>query len=394
MELASREPIIFNLTPRVPIGATLQAYWADKPGQHVALRNGDPGQADDQIALTPYFRLNLEEGWQWRSNPVGVLWDDDLERGFGPDLIEARTQDELLYNDPEWGYFGTMISGAGIDDNVAYKVRMAADYRSRTFGQSLSSSPFELAVSEGWTWLPTPYFYDRRLEGIFSADDLREGMVVVAKEDGSAEWDGTEWQGDLEVLPAEQSFLLYVPDGAATTLHYRYEQLMPQGNEAATARRQRTERQTVGHDVARRFRDNTSLVADLPQLPATSDYQLLAYVGGELRGAGTYTGGHHFLTIHADGGERVSLRLTDVRHGVSYAIDESLTVGGPRFGSLREPLQLHSQEAVQGIASVHSSEFIVHSYDLQGRRADTGARPGLRIVRYADGTVRKLINQQ
>ncbi|MBQ8127027.1 MAG: hypothetical protein IJ176_01355 [Prevotella sp.] len=396
-ELVSRDPIIYNVTFQVPIGVDVRPYWADAPESDIQLwpsaeAGWDPG-------IMPRFRLDLREGWQWRTNPCGYLWDDDLVEGFGPDLIEARTQETLLYNDPEWGYFGTMMEAGGIDDNVAYKVRMAADYRSRTFGLTVTgTSDFRLPVTEGWTWMPSPYLYDRRLENIFDPAQLTEGMTIISKEQGSAEWDGSQWQGDLEVLPTEQSFLLYMPEGGPASLTFRNERQMAQGHETAAAPARRLDAAAATapaeiHTTARRFRDNMTMVVTMPQLSEPDAYQIEAYVGGELRGQGTCRGGRYFVTVHADGGERVSFRLTDIRTGAQYAVDERVTVAQPRLGSLRRPVELHSAAATQGVGTVQSSEFIVHSYDLLGRPVPESHRGAVTIQRTADGRVRKVVTR-
>ena len=396
-ELVSREPIIYNVTFNEPIGADVRPYWADKPETDIEF--WPAGGTERNPYIQAYFRLDLKEGWQWRSNPSGTLLGDDLERGFGSDLIEARTQEELLYNDPEWGYFGTMMEGSGIDDNVAYKVRMAADHRSRTFGLTVTgTSDFRLPVTEGWTWMPSPYLYDRRLENIFDPAQLTEGMTIISKEQGSAEWDGSQWQGDLEVLPTEQSFLLYMPEGGPASLTFRNERPMAQGQEtaAAPARRLDTAAATAPadlHAIARRFRDNMTMVVTMPQLSEPDAYRIEAYVDGELRGQGTCRSGRYFVTVHADGGERVSFRLTDIRTGAQYAVDERVTVAQPRLGSLRRPVELHSAAATQGVGTVQSSEFIVHSYDLLGRPVPESHRGAVTIQRTADGRVRKVVTR-
>lgn len=396
-ELVSREPIIYNVTFHVPIGVDVRPYWNSSPETDIELWPAGGSEKDSYIK--PYFRLDLKEGWQWRTNPCGNLFANDLLIGFGAYLIEARTQNELLYNDPKWGYFGTMMEGDGISDNVAYKVRMAADYRSRTFGLTVNgTSEFTLPVGEGWIWMPSPYLYDRRLENIFYDDQLIEGLTIVSKEQGSAEWDGSKWQGDLEVLTAEQSFLLYIPEGDPFELRFKNERTMAQGNEMPAGVRSDVLRSTTNgqssmNTVARRFRDNMTMVVTMPQLPNPDDYQIEAYVGGELRGLGTCRNGRYFVTVHADGGERVNFRLTDLNSGALYAVDERITVSQPRLGSLRQPVELHSAAATQGVGKVWSEKCEVSTYDLLGRSADSSRKNVITIQRSADGSVHKVIRK-
>ena len=405
ISLASRNPIIYNLTFTCPIGVEIWANMGDRPDARVEL--WPAGSNEDNSYISPYFRLNLEEGWQWRSNPDGLLWDDHIQAGFGPDLIEVRTQTKALYNDPVYGYFGSLME-EGIDDNVAYKVRMAADYRSRTVSHTIGAGTTRLGVNvrEGWTWIPTPYLYDRRLENIFDPAQLTEGMVIISKEQGSAEWNGTEWEGDLQVLPTEQSFLFYMPEGESFRLRYETERGMPQGDESAepSARSHaegvspfnvhRAEGSFNVHSVARRFRDNMTMVVTMPQLAEPAGYELRAYVGDEMRGLGhANAAGRFFVTVHADGGEQVSFRIADLNTGAEYAVDERITSNEPRLGSLRQPVELHSTPFSQGVGTVHCSDFTVHSYDLLGRPVADSQKGAITIQRSADGRVRKVIRK-
>ena len=145
--------------------------------------------------------------------------------------------------------------------------------------------------------------------------------------------------------------------------------------------------------VARRFRDNMTMVVTMPQLHNPDDYQMEAYVGGELRGLGTCRNGRYFVTVHADGGERVSFRLTDLNSGAQYAVDERITVSQPRLGSLRQPVELHSAAATQGVGKVWSEKCEVSTYDLLGRSADSSRKNVITIQRSADGSVHKVIRK-
>jgi len=328
-------------------------------------------------------RLAFSEGWQWRTNPYGTLDVSNLETIFGSSLVEARTQQELLYNDPELGYFGTIMAGEGIPENTAYKVKMQRDEVSYIDSGSGAGS-WTVELEEGWTWIPSIYFYDRRLTTAFDAGDLHEGTVIVSKDQGSAEWNGSEWEGDLQVLPSHQSFLCYYPDETPGLLSYAPEAMMAQGHEtpdagtddplsAAPANSSLFALDASLQETARRFRDNMTMVAALN----TSLSSLLsplsslnAYVGEELRGVGRQINGRYHITIHADGGERVSLRLRDA-DGREWPVDEQFTVRQLRLGSLRQPVALHSQALLQGIDDAELPlPSVQHAtyYDLQGRR--------------------------
>ena len=392
-QLVSREPFSYNVTGLVPGWANIEIWPKDGSSQepYPLYSDVDGETLFDGFGINE--RLAFSEGWQWRTNPYGDLDAQNIEAVFGPSLIEARTQQELLYNDPELGYFGTIMTGEGIPENMAYKVKMQNDavgYLARgTYYPSWS-----IVLEEGWTWIPTYYFYDRQLTTAFAGNNLPEGTVIVSKEDGSAEWNGTEWEGDLQVLPTRQSFLCYYPDTEPYTLQYASEFEMPQGSltpsgpspypslvgrGADTYAAGITDGKSIYSspykggagegsaqlkETARRFRDNMTMVATVN---GAANQTLLAYVGDELRGIGSAINGRYHLTVHADGGERISLRLLDA-DGYEWPVDEQFTVSQLRLGSLRQPVALHSQAWTQGINNVQRSTFNVQRiYDLQGR---------------------------
>jgi hypothetical protein len=155
---------------------------------------------------------------------------------------------------------------------------------------------------------------------------------------------------------------------------------------------------TVPDYLARRFRDNLTMVATLPLLNNLADYQLRAYVGDELRGVGHAGDADRvFVTVHADGGECVSFHLADLCTGIEYAVDETVIVAQPRLGSLRQPVALHATGLTQGIADLpmeSTATSPAQCYDLQGRSLlPSSHAKGLIIRRTANGSFRKVIQR-
>jgi hypothetical protein len=60
--------------------------------------------------------------------------------------------------------------------------------------------------------------------------------------------------------------------------------------------------------------------------------------------------GRFFITAHTDRGEQVTLKLRHEPTGFTADIDETLTTGTMRMGSLRQPVQLHAANLTQNIA--------------------------------------------
>ena len=264
------------------------------------------------------------------------------------------------------------------------------------------TSGYSVTVNDGWTWIPSPYYFDRQLTAVFDPSQLPEGLVIISKERGSAEWDGSEWIGDLQVLPANESFLCYAETDNPLTLTYRPEAEMTHDNDEALMETPASARSIFitdkpWHYDATRFRDNMTMVMQLPQLEHPADYSIGAFVGNECRGEGHFvTGNRHalgyfFTTIHCYEGERISFRLYHLPSGHQYTIDQTIISTGLRLGSLREPMSFTSEGQATAISGASASfPHIEQTYDLMGRKVRSTQR-GLLLQKLSDGTFRRII---
>lgn len=375
-------PLNFDLTPQYPGMVSVQATIG---GQPITLRDmtGGPLTKMEVGASVP-----LESGWHWRSNPYGDIVQYNIGWIFPSEqFIEARTQDALLYNDPTWGYFGTLME-QGIAQNTCYKLKMASTATPATLTQGRYVAGYSVTLDGDWTWVGCPYYYDRLISNV-RPKGAAEGMVIVTKENGSAEYDGTTWKGDLKVLRSGEGLMVYNPTAEACTLTFTPESLLPQGNQAAPARAAQV---SPWHYDASRFMNNTTIVATLLDEELSDDWSVGVFVGDECRGEGHYVDGLFFITAHTERGEAVSLRLCHEPTGRQMAIDGTITTNQMRLGSLSQPVVLHSQELA---LSVHGAEPELRGAscevrDLTGRRV-TASHRGIQLRRQTDGTVRKVI---
>lgn len=375
-------PLNFDLTPQYPGMVSVQTTIG---GQPITLRDmtGGPLTKMEVGASVP-----LESGWHWRSNPYGDIVQYNIGWIFPSEqFIEARTQDALLYNDPTWGYFGTLME-QGIAQNTCYKLKMASTATPATLTQGRYVAGYNVTLDGDWTWVGCPYYYDRLISNV-RPKGAAEGMVIVTKENGSAEYDGTTWKGDLKVLRSGEGLMVYNPTAEACTLTFTPESLLPQGNQAAPARAAQV---SPWHYDASRFMNNTTIVATLLDEELSDDWSVGVFVGDECRGEGHYVDGLFFITAHTERGEAVSLRLCHEPTGRQMAIDGTITTNQMRLGSLSQPVVLHSQELA---LSVHGAEPELRGAscevrDLTGRRV-TASHRGIQLRRQTDGTVRKVI---
>lgn len=344
--------------------------------------------------------LPLNDGWQWRTNPYGDITAgadavNGMERVFmGNNFYEARTQTDLLINDPSWGYFGTLLN-AGLEQNSCFKIKMTRGSKAPSLLYDGNLAAANVTLVPGWNWVGYPYFYNHSLNGMFTdiENTFPEGLVIISKDGGSAEWNGQAWEGDLSVLKNHEGYLIQNPSNENVELVFKTEvfYFQPVNDDAAApVKGQLAERRVWQYDASQ-FMNNMTMVATLPEITDPENYSIGAFVGDECRGEGRIVDGKAFITIHTDGGEEVNFRL------YNKVLDRYFTVGEvvaaqTRLGSLKAPVKLHFAPGVAtGVAGVNvQGTTQTGVYDLSGRRVSANQR-GVHIQRMADGTVRKLL---
>ena len=90
--------------------------------------------------------------------------------------------------------------------------------------------------------------------------------------------------------------------------------------------------------------------------------------------------------------QRVTVNGQPTDHWTYDAPARTLTVSIPAT-PCSERLFIGVDEATDGVETVHSPEFTVHSYDLLGRPVTESHRGAVTIQRSADGRVRKVVTR-
>ena len=367
-------------------------YSSEVPGKYSILPVGGSSTKELDIPL----KSLQAKGWQWCSLPQMCLYatnegGDDFESFFGPDLAEVRTQFDEVINDPSWGLFGSLLN-FGIQ-SAMYKLKMNAAHTGFLhYGYSIGKEYETPRLDPGWNWIECPYFYNRLLSNAIPANQLVKDMVIISKSDGSAQWDGTKWVGDLKALKRGQGYILFLPGTSYTRIMMNDETLMPQGNEdGGSSGAPRHDESPWQYDHTQ-FADNMTMVATVEGIIDFDRYTIGAFVGDECRGEGEFIDGLAFITVHGNGGEQVSFRLHDRYMGEFFDIDQTV-ISKTRLGSLDEPVRLSSQGFTDGINTIHVDNGIQgETYDTNGRRLN-GLQRGINIVRQSDGTVRKVLKK-
>lgn len=308
-------------------------------------------------------RYMQKAGWKWTSlYSGGVSWNSP-EYELGDVVEEIRSEDALLHNDPEYGYFGDLNR---LEPGECYKIKVKEEepglLNLRIYpGGYEDMRPYRQIVPM-WNWLGNPYQYDHDINSVFSTEDANAnkfnvGDRIVSKDNGFAEYNGEKWTGTLTTLHAGLGYMYFNAASDTINMELKYEWNMPQGTPVMNAPQHK---QSVWTYNSAPFADNMTIVADLGNDYSAERFTVGAFVGDECRGEGEMIDGKCFITVHADKGETISFQLHDAVSGEMRTINEQMPFA-KMAGSLRAPQRLTVGGIVTGItaADIASSGIAV-----------------------------------
>lgn len=298
-------------------------------------------------------RYMQKAGWKWASlYGGGVSWNSP-EYELGNVVEEIRSEDALLHNDPEYGYFGDLNS---LDTGTCYKIKVKEeepgllDLRIKYTGAYEDMRTYRQIVPM-WNWLGNPYQYDHDINSVFVKEENRNvfnvGDRIVSKDDGFAEYNGEKWTGTLTTLRAGLGYMYFNAGSENVDMELEHEYYMPQGTPVMNVPQHK---QSVWTYNSAPFADNMTIVADLGNDYSAERFTVGAFVGDECRGEGEMIDGKCFITVHADKGETISFKLYDAVSGEMRTINEQMPFA-KMAGSLRAPQRLTVGGIVTGITA-------------------------------------------
>ena len=298
-------------------------------------------------------RYMQKSGWKWASlYSGGVSWNSP-EYELGNVVEEIRSEDALLHNDPEYGYFGDLNR---LEPGTCYKIKVKEEepglLNLRIYpGGYEDMRPYRQIVPM-WNWLGNPYQYDHDINSVFSTEDANAnkfnvGDRIVSKDNGFAEYNGEKWTGTLTTLHAGLGYMYFNAASDTINMELKYEWNMPQGTPVMNAPQHK---QSVWTYNSAPFADNMTIVADLGNDYSAERFTVGAFVGDECRGEGEMIDGKCFITVHADKGETISFKLHDAVSGEMRTINEQMPFA-KMAGSLRAPQRLTVGGIVTGITA-------------------------------------------
>lgn len=355
-------------------------------------------------------RLLLGEGWSWISlfaNKVG----QDIFYKYFYDAQEIRSQYMLVYNDPEYGFFGDLKE---LTTAEAYKVCVKDGAHFDMFlydgGVYNYNTGRDINLMPGWTWVSNPYCFDHDLQVAFGKATFANDSRIVSKNDGFATFQDGQWVGTLTRFNAGEGYLVYNAAAENAFVSFAAEGVIPKAEPRSVASARRAAEQSVWSYDGSRFADNMSVICQPTTALEADRYTIGAFVGDECRGEGRMINGRFFVTVHGEMGEKVSFRLYDALTGEYFVLDDAVDFAST-VGTYQRPMALNTP-TLTGIDSVTGDQGVavyldggrvvvagvaaesVEVYNASGMRvAAEGLGTGVYVVRVktASGTITRTL---
>ena len=355
-------------------------------------------------------RLLLGEGWSWISlfaNKVG----QDIFYKYFYDAQEIRSQYMLVYNDPEYGFFGDLKE---LTTAEAYKVCVKDGAHFDMFlydgGVYNYNTGRDINLMPGWTWMSNPYCFDHDLQVALGKATFANDSRIVSKDDGFATFQDGQWVGTLTRFNSGEGYLVYNAAAENAFVSFAAEGVIPKAEPRSVASARRAAEQSVWSYDGSRFADNMSVICQPTTELEADRYTIGAFVGDECRGEGRMINGRFFVTVHGEMGEKVSFRLYDALTGEYFVLDDAVDFAST-VGTFQRPMALNTP-TLTGIDSVTGDQGVtvyldggrvvvagvaaesVEVYNASGMRvAAEGLGTGVYVVRVktASGTITRTL---
>lgn len=318
-------------------------------------------------------KIRFTTGWSWISIFSGSITVDEMSGT----LEEARSQNELVIDDPVWGLFGNLYV---MDKYQGYKVNIKEnadilDFVIQEFWFNEDGHVEDIELEHGWNWKPYPYEYPYYVGDIFKAEQFNEGDQILSKNDGFVTLNNGIWEGSLDMLRPNQGYLIYstteVDNPVYIKMPNRYD--LEQGTFEYLPQAPKRDRSVWSYDGSR-FANTMAIIGQI-DLKETQDYTIGAFVGDECRGEGKFVNGRAYITAAGEAGEVVTLRLYNTW------TDEFVEVEGAveftdMAGSVKAPVRFNAKTtAIENVVAgaltiqghVATADGTIQVLDAQGK---------------------------
>lgn len=345
----------------------------------------------DTLKIQILQHVELAEGWNWMSLYSDQLYEDQIKTYFS-NAQEIRSQHELLYNDPGYGFFGSL---ANINCGSTYKVNVKEGQSVDFYAPEIQYYTGDAAdakaeyIMSGWQWKSFPYCFRHYVAEVLGKASLPNGSRIISK-DGFTECYEGKWAGTLETIVPGEGYLIYNSSEDYLEITWPAESKLTKVERSKAAKRAPSYSPFSYNKT--RFADNMTIIAKSDEYLDGERYSVGAYVDGECRGAGRIIDGKMYITVHGEQGDKVAFKLYDKFSG--QYIDMNETVGfTPICGSSDRPMSLNAPGTFTGVEEIMVDDDFENAevFTLSGQRvASENIAPGIYIVRGKTST-RKLI---
>lgn len=277
-------------------------------------------------------------GWSWNTF-LGNMSEDAMHGYFEDAVEEIRSENDLMYNDPKYGYFGTLTN---LVERTCYKVKIGENpgYVSFVLPSDSYAADIngEAEYRPKWNWLSYNSQFDLTMDQYFNKEKFSEGDRIVSKDEGFATYTANGWEGTLKYLRFGQGYMYYNASGETKLISYASDDEFDQPTDREYAKSALVKSSVWTYNSAP-FADNMTIIADLGSRYGTDNYSVGAFVGDECRGEGRMVGGKCFITVHADKGETISFRLYDELTGEMRMVNEQMPFAD-MAGTMKRPVKM------------------------------------------------------
>lgn len=282
--------------------------------------------------------FDQKAGWSWNTF-LGNMSEDAMHGYFDEAVEEIRSENDLMYNDPKYGYFGTLTN---LVERTCYKVKIGEDpgYVSFVLPSDSYAADIngEAEYQPKWNWLSYNSQFDLTMDQYFNKEEFSEGDRIVSKNEGFATYTANGWEGTLEYLRFGQGYMYYNVSGETKLISYASDSEFDQPTDREYAKSAYVKSSVWTYNSAP-FADNMTIIADLGSRYGTDNYSVGAFVGDECRGEGRMVAGKCFITVHADNGETISFRLYDELTGEMRMVNEQMPFAD-MAGTMKRPVKM------------------------------------------------------
>lgn len=267
------------------------------------------GNASDVVTLT-YSILQskagiaMNEGWTWvsfnmKNDEALASTNTALASGTwtASDVIKDNQYVDM-YSAAQGKWIGTMSKHGALKNTGMYKIHSSQPQTIGLTGEAVHPKETTISVGTGWNYISYVPLVSMNVDDALSGYEAQDGDVIKSQ-DAFATYSSTNgWEGDLTTLDAGKGYMLKRNTSGQTSFCY------PIPSTSSTPSNARQE------SMSHRYADNMNIVGEIYGITVEDGDSLIAYVGGEVRGASRLVNGKKvFLTIHGDVEATVALVL-------------------------------------------------------------------------------------